>query len=158
MTSINARTFSKSKSRITLSIMFCFCSSVILLLGLLRDALGGRASFSVAESRAPERRFPLLSGLVSYFCYILSLGFTILNRLGFLYKTAAVCYTNFMRFTRLTLCGFLALLWRFSYGVVAGLQLGACVALGDECLQRHEVGTGHWHVAIFHGWHVEVAA
>ena len=43
-----------------------FLVSVILLLGLLRDAHGSRASFSVAESHAPERRFPLLSGWVSY--------------------------------------------------------------------------------------------
>ena len=63
-----------------------------------------------------------------------------------------------MRFAILTSCGFLALLWRFSHGVRAGLQLGARVALGDECFQRHEVGTGHWHVAVLHGWHVEVAA
>ena len=54
-------------------------------LGLLRVAHGFRASFSVAGSRAPGRRFLLLSGSVSYFCYILSLGVSILNRCGFLY-------------------------------------------------------------------------
>ena len=34
--------------------------------GLLRDGRAARASSAADESRAPERRFPLLLGLVSY--------------------------------------------------------------------------------------------
>ena len=81
-----------------------FIGLLILSLGLLRDAHGFRASFSAVESRAPERRFPLLSGSVSYFA--------IFYRLGLLYSTAWVFYTKPLRFAILTLCGFLAFLWR----------------------------------------------
>jgi hypothetical protein len=43
-----------------------FLVSVILSLGLLRVGRVFRASSSAVGFRAPERRFPLLSGWVSY--------------------------------------------------------------------------------------------
>ena len=69
------------------------------ILGLLRDADAFRAVFSLAESRAPVRRFPLLSGLVSYFA--------IFYRFGLLYSTACGFYTKPLRFAILTSCGLL---------------------------------------------------
>ena len=42
--------------------------------GLLRDGRGGCAASAVSGFRAPERRFPLLLGLVSY-----SLSFAVFN-------------------------------------------------------------------------------
>ena len=76
-----------------------FLVSVILSLGLLRAARGVHALFLLVGLRAPERRFSLLSGSVSYFA--------IFYRLGLLYSTAWVFYTKPMRFAILTLCGLL---------------------------------------------------
>ena len=51
--------------------------------GLPRVAHGDCAASAVAESRAPERRFPLLSGLVSY-----PLSFAVFNLAFAIFKMA----------------------------------------------------------------------
>ncbi len=56
------------------------------------------------------------------------------------------------------LIGLFFTLGRFCHGVIAGLQLGARVALGNECFQRHEVGTRHWFVTIVYLWHIPLLA
>ena len=51
--------------------------------GLLRDGRGGCAASAVSGFRAPRRRFPLLSGLVSY-----SLSFAVFNLAFAVFKMA----------------------------------------------------------------------
>ena len=69
------------------------------VLGLLRVLRAWLASLAALGVLAPERRFPLLSGLVSYFA--------IFNRFGLLYSTACVFYTKPLRFAILNRCGLL---------------------------------------------------
>ena len=66
------------------------------VVGLLRDGRAARASSAADESRAPERRFPLLSGLVS-----------LLYRFWLLYFSTSVYYTQPLGFSMLNRCGLL---------------------------------------------------